>query len=155
MHHNIPITQSFNNKAGDLVMVCESKEKRDKLKNLVSSTNNDIIMNTPAEKRLSVTLVGPPKEYTKEEVIQMLELQNGFIKGFASKNDINEHIEINAIRPLKNDPNCYQVFANIGKTLREGFQYFKDKITLGFATCKVYDRYNPLNYAVSNHRPRE
>ena len=25
MHHNIPIAQSFNNKAGDLVMVCESK----------------------------------------------------------------------------------------------------------------------------------
>ena len=53
-----------------------------------------------------------------------------------------KHIEINAIQPLQNDPNCYQVFANISKTLREGFQYFKDKITLGFAICKVYDRYN-------------
>ena len=50
MHHNIPIAQSFNNEAGDLVMVCESKEKRDELKNLVSSTNNDIIMNIAAEK---------------------------------------------------------------------------------------------------------
>ena len=142
MSNNIPITQSYKNKAGDLVMVCETKDQRDELKNLVSSTNEEIVMNAPAEKRPSITIVGLPKEYTKGEIIQMLVLQNGFIKGFANSNDINQHIEIFAVRPLKNNANCYQVFANVSTTLREGFQHFKNKVTIGLTTCKVYDQYH-------------
>ena len=142
VENNISVSSSHKNKAGDLVMVCETKDKRDELKNLVSTTNEHIVMSTPAEKRPSITIVGLPKEYTKEEVIQMLVLQNGFIKKFASSNDINQHIEIFAIRPLKNNANCYQVFANVTTTLREGLQYYNNKVTLGLTTCKVYDRYH-------------
>ena len=72
----------------------------------------------------------------------MLVLQNGFVKGFAGQNDINEHIEIFAVRPLKNKADCYQAFASVSPTLREGIKHFKNKLTIGFANCKVYDRYH-------------
>ena len=142
MSNKIPVTQSYKNKSGDIVVECETSDIRDELKNIVASTDQNIVMNSPSEKRQSITIVGLPKEYKKEEVIQMLVLQNGFIKGFANKNDINKHIEIYAVRPLRNDPSKFQVFATVSSVLREGIQYFSNKVTLGLSTCKVYDRFH-------------
>ena len=142
VQNNILVTQSFTNKAGDTVIVCETVDDRDKLKNLVSNSDKEIVMNAPAQKRPSITIVGLKREYEKEEIIQMLVLQNGFIKGFANKNDINENMEIFAVRPLKNNPNCFQTFANVSTTLREGFNYYNNKVTIGLAICKIYDRFH-------------
>ena len=72
----------------------------------------------------------------------MLVLQNGFIKGFANFNDIKKHIEVVAVCSLKNNVQHYQVFANVSMTLREGFQHFANKITLGLTSCKVYDQFH-------------
>ena len=77
--NNIPVTKSFKNKTGDLLVVCESKDTRDQIKNLVSTTNHDIICSSPQEKRSSITIVGLPKEYKKEKVLQILPLQNDYI----------------------------------------------------------------------------
>ena len=142
MDNNIPVSKSYKSKSGDLFVVYNTKDTRDELKDIVFSANNDIEMDVPTEKRPSISIVGLAKEYDKTEVIQMLVLQNGFIKGFASKNDINQHIKIFAVRPLKNNPNCFQVFANVSTKLREGFNYFNNRVTLGLSTCKVYDQYH-------------
>ena len=139
--NDISVSQSYKNKSGDLVVVCETKDIRDELKNIVSSSNTEMILNAPSERRPSITIVGLPKEYSKDELIQMLAMQNGFIKQFAKSNDINEHIQIFSVRPLKNNPDKFQIFANVSNTLRDGFRYFKDKVTLGLSSCRVYDRY--------------
>ena len=67
--NNIPVIESFKNKSGDLMVICESEDSRKTLKDLVSSTNEEIIMNTPSELRPSITIVGLSKDYTKEEII--------------------------------------------------------------------------------------
>ena len=140
--HNIDISESYKNRSGDIVVVCETSETRDELKNIVASTDQGIVINSPAEKRQSITIVGIPKEYQKEEIIQMLVLQNGFIKGFTQNNDINKHIEIFAIKSLKNNASIFQVFATVSSVLREGLNHFGNKVTLGLHTCKVYDQYH-------------
>ena len=106
----------------------------------------EIEIHTPKSIRPSITIVGLPKDYSKDEVVQMLVLQNGLIKDFSNSNDINDHIEIFAIQPLKNNPTCYQVFANVSKTLREGFTRLNNKITIGLKRCKVYDRFQEKIY---------
>ena len=93
IQNNIPVIQSFMNKSGDMVMVCETQDDRDKMKNLMSNSNEEIVMNAPAEKRPAITIVGLKKEHGREEIIQMLVLQNAFRKRFANSNDINEHIK--------------------------------------------------------------
>ena len=108
----------------------------------MSSADEEIIINTPKEKIPFITIVGLPKRYEKEEVINMLIMQNGFIKKFAVSNRIEDHITFYAIRSLKNNPECFQAFANISTTLREGFRQFKDKVTLGLTMCKIYERYH-------------
>ena len=142
IENRIEINESFKNREGDLVVVCGTDAERETVKNLVSTMNEDTVMRTPNERRPGVTIVGFPKEYTKEEIVQMLVLQNGFIKGFANQNDINDHIEIFAVRPLKNNGNSFQAFASVSATLREGIEYFKNRLTIGFTSCKVYDRYH-------------
>lgn len=142
MTNNIPVSKSFKNRTGDLVLVCESTDSRDELKNLVASANDQIVMNTPSVKRPSVSIVGLPREYKKEEVLKMLVMQNGYIKQFSNINNIEDHIDINTIRPLRNNPDKYQVFATVSNILREGFQHHNNKVTLGLISCRVYDRYN-------------
>ena len=142
MNNNISVSRSYKNKTGDLVVVCESKDIRDELKTVIASMNQEIPMNSLAEKRPSITIVGLPKDYKKEEVIQMLVMQNGYIKKFASCNDIYDHFKIFSIRPLKNNPERYQIFASVSQLLREGFSKFHNKVTLGLNSCKVYDRYH-------------
>ena len=97
-------------------------------------------MKTPQELLSTVTIVGLPKEYQKEEVINMLVMQNCYIKKFAVSNKIQDHMKIYAIRPLKNNPSCFQAFANVSSVLREGYKFFKDKVTIGLTSCKIYDR---------------
>ena len=46
MDNNIPVSKSFRNKSGDLVVVLESEDKRNELKELVSSANSGIIIDT-------------------------------------------------------------------------------------------------------------
>ena len=140
IQNSIPVTKSFTNNLGDTVMICETLEDRDKLKNLISTNSQNIEMNAPSEKRVPITIVGLKREEQKEEIIKMLVLQNDFIKRFANQNDIKEHIKIYSVRPLKNNPNCYQAFASVTKTLHEGLNYHSNKITIGLATCKIYER---------------
>ena len=138
--NSIGVSNCYKNKSGDIHLQVESEEKRNQLKNLVSNQDDSIEMNTPSEQRASITIVGLQEEYKKDEVLQMLELQNGFIKAFASSNRLQDHIEIFSVQPLKNNPQRFQVFASVSPTLREGILMFGNKLTLGFNSCKVYDR---------------
>ena len=141
MERKIPV-QSYDNKNGDLVVLCESENNRDQLKESVALKDKDILMSTPSPMRDSVTIVGLQKEYKKEEILEMLVIQNGFIHTFSKSNDINQHIEIHAIRPLKNKTHIFQAFVSMSTTLRDAISFRGNKVTLGLVSCKLYDRYH-------------
>ena len=67
MDNNIPVVETFENKQGDLMVVCEDEDTRDQLKEMVSMTNEEIEVTALRGIRHSVTLVGLHKEYSKEE----------------------------------------------------------------------------------------
>ena len=70
----------------------------------------------------------------------MLVLQNQFIKKFSAANKIEDHITIHVIKPLRNKPTVFQIFASVSPVLREGLRVFKNKVVVGLVSCKVYDR---------------
>ena len=141
MANNIPVTKSYKNKIGDLVLVCGKKDTRDQLKTAVESLDAEIKNYTPIESRHNITIVGLPKEYNKDELMKMLVMQNGFIKDFATSNDLQEHLKIFAVCPLRKNPEKFQIFANISRLLREFLNEFNNNLTLGLNNCKIYDRY--------------
>ena len=141
MQNDVSVVESYQNKSGDLMVVCESVDSRNQLKDIVTNSGN-IIVNAPREMRHSVTIVGLPTQYEKEEVIEILVKQNRFIRDFAQNNKIDDHIRVHIIKPLKNKETCFQAFCDVSTILREGFHHYNNKLTLGLTTCKIYDRYN-------------
>ena len=84
MENDIGLKKSYKNKSGELVIVCESKETRDNLSNIVESIDKKIPTKSPNGKRPTIAIVGLYKEYTTEEIRSMMVKQNDFIKKFAT-----------------------------------------------------------------------
>ena len=137
--NQISLSETYKNKSGDLVLVCDSTEARDELKNLVHSAKEDILMNTPKVKLSYITIVGLSRDYSADEVNNLI-LQNDFIKKFSTVNKLEDHFKIHSVKPLNNIPSKYQVFASVSQTLREGIHRYKDKLVMGVSSCKVCDR---------------
>ena len=138
----IPVTKCYNNNSGDLVIVCDTLDSRDKLKDIISSTTENIEMKAVAKKKPAITIVGLSKMYKKEEVVNQIVSQNQFVKRFCTVNNINEHLEIHDIKPTRSRPSVYQAFASVSETLRKGLRNFNDKLVIGLTTCKIYSRYH-------------
>ena len=92
------------------MVVCESEDIQNQFKNIVTTSNEEIVIKTPKEIRHSITIVGLPKEYHEDKVIEMLTKQNGFIRKFATANIIEDHIKVHVIKPLRNNASCFQAF---------------------------------------------
>ena len=138
VENKIPVTTIFPSKAGDTVLVCDSITSRDKLKKL--TTENNLNLKSVVGKKLNISIVGLQREYTKEEVITQLTVQNEFLNQFNVSNDINDHISVHIVKPTRLNEKVFQVFATVSEALREGPRNHYDKITIGMCVCKIYDR---------------
>ena len=138
--NEIPVTKSYKNNSGELVLGCDTPESRKKLKDIIASTVENIQMKEVTKKKLSITIVGIRKEYKKEEVISQIVSQNQFVKDFLTGNNTKEHIEIHDIKPTRSNESVYQVFASVSEDLRKGFKNYNDKVVIGLTNCKIYDR---------------
>ena len=138
----IPVKKSFKDTNGNLVVVCESEESRDELKEKVLAVNDNIEMKTPKENRPVVSIVGLSKSYEKEEVVDLLQKQNFFLSQFSEQNEINEHIKVFSVKPLRGKQDVFQAFARVSKVVRQGFKTFNDKVLVGISNCKIYDQYH-------------
>ena len=67
MENNIILQNTYQNKNGDLCIVCDSKESRDNLNNIVTNADANIPTKTPNMHPL-INIVGLPKECTKYEI---------------------------------------------------------------------------------------
>ena len=59
----IPVTKSYKNNSGGLVLVCDTADSRDKLKDIITSTSNNIQLESVTRKKPTITIVGLSKEY--------------------------------------------------------------------------------------------
>ena len=140
--NNIGLQKSYTNKSGELVLVCDSKESRDNLSTIVDSIDNTIPTKRPTGKRPTIAIVGLHKDYTKEQIVTMVVKQNEFVRKFMTSNNIEDHFKVLVVRPTKRNENVFQAFVSVSAMLRAGIKQYKDKITLGLTSCKVYDQYH-------------
>jgi hypothetical protein len=142
VENGISVTKSYKNNSGELVVVCDNNNSRDKLQNIIATKDENIVMKQITKKKPSVTIVGLSKKYNNEEVINLLVTQNQHLKQFSTVNNINEHIEIHDIKPTRAKESVFQVFASVSEVLRKGLKNYRDKVTIGLISCKVYDRFH-------------
>ena len=137
--NNITLRESITKKSGDLVLVMNSSEERDQLKNLVHTAKENIPMTAPKPKHQSITIVGLAREYSAEEINKLI-LQNELVRRFSVANKMDDHFKIHVVKPLKNNPDRFQIFASVSQILRDGIHKLGDKLLMGVNSCKVYDR---------------
>ena len=135
VENSISVTKSFKNNSGNLVVVCDDQDSRDKLQNILATTTENVEMKSVNKKKPSVTIVGFSREYSKEEVVNQIVSQNQYVKHFATVNEIKDHIEIHDIKPTKSKPSVFQAFASVSTTLRKGFRNYNDKVVIGLMSC--------------------
>ena len=140
--NSIPVTKSFKNNTGGLVVVCDTIDSRDKLQRIMESTTENVEMKPVTRKKPPITMVGLSRQYSKEEILNQLVSQNQHIKQFSTVNNILEHIEIHDVKPTRANQSVFQVFASVSEALRNGIRNYKDKVTIGLMSCKVYDRFH-------------
>ena len=140
IENEIPLEQTHQNKDGDLVLTCESKAVRDELKDLVQMANEQVEMRTPNAKHKPITIVGLPTKYSKEDTMKHIVSQNSFIKKFATLNNMDDHLQLHVIKPLKNKPHVFQAFASASSVLRDGLNHHNNRLVIGLSSCRIYDR---------------
>ena len=142
LDNKIPVTKSYKNNEGDLVLVCDSENSRDKLQNMIKSSDETLKMSPMTSKQLiPITIVGFTKEFSKEELVEQLLSQNYFLKQFSESNVLEDHLKIHDIKATKARDYIFQAFASVSAFLRTGLKNYRDKLIVGIQSCKVYDRH--------------
>lgn len=136
--NKIPVTKTYTNDRGDLVMECDSLETREKLKTLSDKSN--LALKPVVGRKDNITIVGLKTNCSADEVVDQLVTQNQFLQQFSMVNDFKEHFTVHSIKPTKNNDQVFQVFASVSNQIRKGFANHNDKVTLGLIVCKIYDR---------------
>ena len=140
----VSIKNSYKNRIGNTVLVCDSLEHRDKLKDELVKNRPELVVKAPPNLQPVIAVVGFDKECSDNELIDALVNQNHYISDFFSLNkcSFNDHINHLVTKPLKNDPESAQAIFRVSSSLRKLLTNFNDKVTIGSTCCKVYDRRN-------------
>ena len=140
MKSKVSISNSYRNKKGETVIVCESTENMDTLKSNIHEIVPDIAFKSPDIRKCSVGIVGFDDNCTGSDLIDALIEQNFFLKAFFSANSSDAHIKYYGTKPLKKDAERFQADFRISRQLRQLLQRHNDRVIVGILSCKVYDR---------------
>ena len=88
-------------------MTCESRAVPKELKQAVQTADQAIEMRSPNTRQKSITIVGLPSMYEKEELIRHIVSQNSFIRNFTTVNKIEDPLTVHIIKPLRNKPDIF------------------------------------------------
>ena len=140
----LSITKSFKNKLGNTVLVCDSVEKRNRLRDEISKNIPDISLKAPPPSQPVIAVVGFDNEFTIGEFKEAFVNQNHFVSDFISlgNGQLEQHVNHLSTKPLKNNNNLFQALVRVSPELRELLKKFNDKIIIGSTRCRIYDRYN-------------
>ena len=137
---SIKINNSFTNKSGDRVLVCNTVNDRDTLKTTLSGKIPDLETKTPNTFRPTIVVVGY-SEFFANDIRQNIVHQNPTLDQFFSLNNIDDHFNLMSSSSLKNRPDLHQSIFSVSKQFRLFLENCGDKLMLGFRSCKIYDRF--------------
>ena len=141
---NIRIKNSYDNKKGDTVVICDSDEQRDLLQEKIKEALPTVSAKT-LDNRLNKTIavVGFSSTYTESNLLDTILKQNEFVNdfiNFKSQGLSEKHIKLLHVKPLKNNPQLFQGVFKISTLLRDLLKKFNDKLLVGIRNVTIFDR---------------
>ena len=118
MQDKVSISKSYKKKNSETVIVCDSKQIVDNLKQSIKKVAPGIEMKSPNIRKHTIVVVGFDDNCTEDDLVDTLVDQNYFLKAFFATNKVNDHLKLLDIKPLRRDPELFQAILKVSKQLR-------------------------------------
>ena len=148
VNQKIDIQNSYKNKLGKTVIVCKSDEQRESLKTQISTALPTLPLKAVDNLRSTIVVAGFNGNYSEDNIIGTLVEHNDFIHSYidlksnvAGKSPLDNHLTLVTVKPLKNNPELFQVILKVSSNLRKLILKNGDKLRVGMKRCPVYDRF--------------
>ena len=147
--NGIAVLQTFSlQKSNDTGIVCNSRKDAEKLVQSISEKLPEHKTELLSARMPEVNLVGLTREYSSEDLLEMIVKQNsGICELFNSESstDDDKTIKIISVSPLKsykgNQSTPFKATVRISNVIREIIAKQGNRLFLGSNTCKVYDSF--------------
>lgn len=144
----VGILNSFEmKKSGDTAVIVKTKADAVTLKNNLIRKLPQHQIEQVSARTPTINIVGLTREYSKEELCEMIKKQNSGIKSIfdSDTSDEDKKLDIVAITPLKARPSCFKASVRVSNLIRSVLSKQSDRVYVGSqAVCKVYDSFYVL-----------
>ena len=162
VENGIKVHKTFElKKSTDTGVVLNSKEDADflieKLENELPQHRVSLVSNRIP----SITIVGLEREFSNEELTNMIVNQNPGIKAIRESSNTSPAdgtLDIVKIQPLRNNSTVFKAIVRVSNLIRSVISKQGDRLFMGSKTCKVYDFVFALrcyNCQVFGHHSRD
>ena len=141
IERKVSIAKSFKKKNGDTVIVCNTRESRDSLKNHIENAVPDIeVVSSNGNFKYTIAVVGFDDDNLGNNIVNTLVDQSYFLNAFFANERIDDHIKYI-------DAEVFQATFKVSKDIRKILKNHGDRVIVGITSCKVYDRVFPKRCA--------
>ena len=131
-------------KSNDTAIILNSRSDAETLRQKLSQTSPQHTTSTVASKTPRITVVGLEREYSKEEMKEMLVSQNSGINSLVndpSTSIDDKKVDVVAVLPLKNNQS-FKAIVRVSNLIRSVIAKQSDRVYIGTQrACKVYDSF--------------
>ena len=142
---NIGIKNSYDNKQGNTVVVCQSDEQRNLLEAKIQQALPHVGVKTLNNfLNTSIAVVGFSPTYDESNIVDVILKQNDFVNNFIrlkGNGKTESHIKLLNIKPLRNNENLSQAVFKVSAALRSLLKSKNDKLLVGIRSVAVYERF--------------
>ena len=136
--HKIPVEATYDNSAGNKIVVLGSVADRDKLNSKINDAFPDQQTRKPPVRLPTISIANITSEMSAEEIKNTVLAQNTSIERLISS---GLTFEVMSVRPQKSNNKFYST-VRVSNHIREHIeQYLGNRLYVGMSRCEVYDHF--------------
>ena len=133
------VHSKYPDKNGNTVVVCESPESRDALKQHFLNTGIDADkLSEPKPRYPTISIVGFPSEMGEVELRANIMVKNSKLAGVCTNK--NAVFDIVSVKSVKRNSSVFQAFVRVSDDVRTVIKSYGDKLFFGWEKLAVYDQ---------------
>ena len=136
---NAAISKAYRNNSGDTVVVLENQTSKESiLPELGKEMDKERFSVVSVKERLpTISIVNIDREYTKEELLNLVKKQNTARLGNIEVNE--DSFKIIFMKKQYKNPNLHKAVVRVSSEIRHAIEKSGDHLNIGLTSCSVYD----------------
>ena len=140
---NIGVKNSYGNRKGNMVFVCNSEKQRSVLESEIKQNLPNVIVKPVNSLSKTIAVVGFSPKFNKSNIVSTILKQNNFVDDFIKlkgNGNTESHMQLVDVTPLKNNTMLHQAVIRVSPYLRSLLKSRNDKLLVGIRSVTIYDR---------------